>query len=101
MERTRAVIVLRGDTDSVTTRPVLSYDVLTRMIALPAGDVVIDLAEVEFIDISTLGSLAVGRRLLEYHGRKLTLRSPSRNTARQLHLFGLTHLIEPRDGTRP
>jgi anti-anti-sigma regulatory factor len=67
---------------------------LSRVIASQSGDVVIDMAEAEFIDTATVRVLAVGQQLLADRGRRLTFRSPSRLTARVLHLFGLTDLIE-------
>jgi anti-anti-sigma factor len=92
VEGTRSVVVLRGEADS-SNKAALS-DVLSRVIASLSGDVVIDMAEAEFIDTATVRVLAVGRQLLGDQGRKLTFRSPSRLTTRVLHLFGLTHLIE-------
>jgi anti-anti-sigma factor len=98
-EGKRTVVVLRGEAD-VSTRPVLC-DVLSRVIALGAGDVVIDLAEVEFIDTATVRALAVGQQSLDGQGRKLTFRSPSRLAARMLDLFGLADLIEVREMVLP
>jgi anti-anti-sigma factor len=94
-EGTRTIVVLRGEAD-YSTRPGLA-DVLSRVIALRAGDVVIDLAEAEFIDTATARALADCRQLLNRRDRKLTFRSPSRLSARLLHLFGLTELIEARE----
>ena len=99
VEGTRTVVALRGEAD-FSTRPFMS-DVLSRVIALRAGDVVIDLAEVKFIDTATVRVLAVGQQLLDRRGRKLTFRSPSRLAARVLHSFGLTDLIEARQGAQP
>jgi anti-anti-sigma factor len=94
-EGTRTVVVLRGEAD-YSTRPGLA-DVLSRVIALRTGDVVIDLSETEFIDTATVRALAVCKELLARHDRKLTFRSPSRLSAKLLHLFGLTELIEARE----
>jgi anti-anti-sigma factor len=93
VEGTRTVVVLRGEADC-SSRPVLS-DLLSRIIASPSGEVVIDMAD---IDTATVRVLAVGQQLLADWGRRLTFRSPSRLTARVLHLFGLTDLIEAREG---
>jgi anti-anti-sigma regulatory factor len=71
-------------------------DVLSRVIAHGAGDVLIDLAPVTFIDTATVRSLATGQRLLDRTGRALTFRSPSRLAVRVLDLFGLTDRIETR-----
>ena len=93
-EGNRSVVVLWGEAD-LSTRPALS-DVLFLVIAERAGDVVIDLAEAEFIDSATARTLAAAQQLLDGQGRKLALRSPSRLAARVLEVFGLTHLIETR-----
>jgi anti-anti-sigma factor len=93
------VVVLRGEWD-VSARPVLA-DVLSRVIALPVGDVVVDLAQAEFIDSATVRVLAVAWQWLDRRGRKLTLWSPSSLAATVLGLFGLTDLIEDREPARP
>jgi anti-anti-sigma factor len=93
-EATRTVVTLRGEAD-VSTRAALA-DVLSRVIAAGAGDVVIDLAAVTFIDIAIVRALATCQQLLDRTGRALTFRSPSRLAVRALHPFGLTDLIETR-----
>jgi anti-anti-sigma factor len=98
-EGTRTVVVVWGEADSSTTA-VLS-DALSRVIASQAGDVVIDLAEAEFIDTATVRVLAAALQLLDRQGRELTVRSPSRLAARVLDLFGLAYLVEARDGAKP
>ena len=95
IEATRAVVDLRGEWD-VSTRPVLS-DQLSRVIAIGAGDVVIDLAEVTFIDTATVRALATAQHMLDRVGRRLTIRSPTRLANQVLHLFGLAELIETRE----
>jgi anti-anti-sigma factor len=97
-EREATVVVLLGEAD-VSTTSVLS-DVLSRVIASGAGDVVVELAEVKFIDTATVRTLAVARKLLDGRGCNLTFRSPSRLAAHVLDLFGLSSLIEARDGGR-
>jgi len=91
-EGTRTVVALRGATD-ISARPVLC-DVLSRVIASGAGDVVIDLTRATFIDTATVRVLATTQRLLDHQGRNLAFRSPSRLTASVLDLFGLAGLIE-------
>jgi anti-anti-sigma factor len=91
-EGMRTVVVLGGEAD-FSIRPDLS-DALARLIAMGTGDVVIDLAELEFIDTAIVRALAMGQRLLGRRGRRLTFRSPSRLAARVLDSFGLTDLIE-------
>jgi anti-anti-sigma regulatory factor len=92
VEGARIVIVLRTGTD-VSTRPVLC-DVLSRVIAVGAGDVVIDLAEAKFIDTATGRVLATARQLLDDQDRRLTFRSAARLAGPVLHFFGLADLIE-------
>jgi anti-anti-sigma factor len=94
-EGTRAVVTLYGEAD-FAIRPLLS-DVLLRVLALRSGDVVIDLAQVEFIDTGTVRALALCRLLLDRNGRNLSFRSSSRLATRVLALFGLTDLIEARE----
>ena len=96
---TRTVIDLRGEWD-LSTRSVLC-DVLSKVIALSTGDVVMDLTEATFIDTAIVRALAGAQQLLDRQERKLTFRSPSRLATRVLHLFGLTDLIEPRQGATP
>jgi anti-anti-sigma factor len=92
-EGRRTVIDLWGEWD-LSSRQVLS-EALSRVIALPSGDVVIDLAEAKFIDTVTVRVFAASQQMLDRHGRKLTFRSPSRLAARVLDVFGLSDLIEP------
>ena len=88
----RAVVVLRGEAD-VSSRAVLC-EVLSRVIASGAGDVVVDLAEVTFIDTAGVRALATAQQLLDRGGRRLTFRSPSRLALRVLDVFGLTDLVD-------
>ena len=92
---TRTVVVLRGEAD-LSTMAILS-DALSSVVALGAGDVVIDLVETQFIDCGSVRSLAVCRRLMDRQGRKLTFRSPSRLAALVLAAFGLTDLIKTQN----
>ena len=91
-EGDRTVVVLRGEAD-FSTRAVLA-DALSRVIALSSGEVVLDLADMEFVDSATVRVLAMAQQLLDWRGRKLTFRSPSRLAVRVLALFDLTDLIE-------
>ncbi|HEY5249823.1 MAG TPA: STAS domain-containing protein [Dermatophilaceae bacterium] len=91
-ERTRTVLLLSGELD-LFTRPVLS-DALSKASASRAGDVVVDLADVTFIDTAIVRALALSQQLLNRQSRTLTFRSPSRIAALILHLFGLAGLIK-------
>jgi anti-anti-sigma factor len=92
-EGSTTVLVLRGEAD-LAARALVS-DALSRVIGSHTGDVVVDLAEVEFIDTAIVRVLADAQRFLDHHGRALTIRSPSRLATRVLNLFGLTDLVEP------
>lgn len=88
----RTSLWLHGEQD-IATVPLLAA-ALTAVVADHRGDVVVDLAMVDFIDASTVGVLVRGQRLLRFQSRNLRLRSPSRFARRVLELCGLTHLIE-------
>lgn len=88
-----AIVRLRGEAD-VFTLPAI-VDVLTRAIAGSEGSVVVDLADVSFIDTATVRALGRAWRFLDDRGRALTVRSPSRVTLRLLGLFGLSRVVEP------
>ena len=93
------VVALRGEADLLTL-PVID-DVLARVIAENDGPVVVDLAEVAFIDTGSIRAVARAAASLGHRGRELTVRSPSRLAVRMLTLFELTHLIEPVRATTP
>lgn len=88
------VVALRGEAD-LATFPLLT-DVLARVIAYHDGPVVIDLAEVAFIDSGSICAFARTAELLD--GRELTLRSPSRLAVRMLTLLELSDLITTPHG---
>ena len=90
---TAAVVTLRGEAD-LFTLPVV-VDVLARVVADHDGPVIVDLAQVEFIDSGTMHALERASQFLVDHGRTLTLRSPSKAALRILVLLDLSHLIEP------
>ena len=92
------VLVLHGDVEVSTA--LLLADSLSALLALPDGPVVIDLADVDYIDIASIRVLDLGRQLLARQGRDLTFRSPSKLAVMMLGLFGLTSLIEVRNSTR-
>lgn len=95
-EGTRTVVALRGEAD-VATRAHLS-DVLSRVIALGTEDLLIDLAEVTFIDTAAVQVLATGQWSLDRAGRRMTFRSPSRLATLVLQVCGLDGSIETREG---
>jgi anti-anti-sigma factor len=91
------VVTLWGEADRATLHVV--EDALADVIAGGEGDVVVDLAQTEFMDAAALRTILRARETLEGTGRDLTLRSPSRSTARLLGVFGLGHLAGPSRST--
>ena len=87
------VVALRGEADSATLAVVV--DALSGVIADRAGDIVVDLAQTEFMDTAALRAVLTCRASLAGTGRRLTLRSPSRSAGRLLGIFGLGHLVGP------
>ena len=90
------VLALRGEAD-IATLPVV-VAALACIVADHEGDVVVDLAQTEFIDTATLRALLRAREVLDSDGRQLALRSPSKIVGRVLAVFGLSDLVGP-EGT--
>ncbi|MHB8671051.1 MAG: STAS domain-containing protein [Acidimicrobiales bacterium] len=86
------VIALRGEVD-LATMPLLQ-DALERVIIDCGGAVIVDLTRTQFIDTATGRAFGRADQALSERGRSLTLRSPSRLTARVLAFLGLSHLVE-------
>ena len=86
----RTVVALRGELDTFDDA-----------IAQDDSDVVVDLAEVEFIGAAWIGTLVRSRACLQAQDRELTLRSPSRVVYHLLELCGLSYLIEPIGRVEP
>ncbi len=87
------VVELGGELDAAAlNRLVETFD---DAIARDHSDVVVDLAQVEFIGAAWIGTLVRSRARLEAQHRELTLRSPPRVVHRLLELCGLAYLIEP------
>ena len=91
------VIALRGEADCATLHVV--RDALADVIADGEGDVVVDLAQTEFIDTAALRTVLRAQETLKGAGRQLTLRSPSKSAGRLLAVFGLGHLASPHVST--
>ena len=91
------VVALRGEADRATLHVV--RDALAEVIADREGDVVVDLAQTEFMDTAALRAVLAAREVLEGTGRQLTLRSPSRSAGRLLAVLGLGHLASPHVST--
>jgi anti-anti-sigma factor len=69
------VVWLHGEHDIANVAPL--REVLGGAAAAAEADVVVDLADVEFISATTVGALAHARGLLREHSRDLVLRAPS------------------------
>jgi anti-anti-sigma factor len=80
--------VVRGDLDLLTV-PRLRY-ALADAFAGPAADVVVDLTEVDFFEVTALHLFAEIARRLDRTGRQLFLRQPSAFQQRLLTTYGLT-----------
>ena len=70
---------------------------LADVIEASDGDVVVDLADVSFIDSTGLAVLMQAREQLETAGHKLMITRPSRPVTRVLQVAGLDALLQNRD----
>ena len=91
----RIVVSLQGELDSASLNSLV--DEFDDAIAHEDSDVVVDLADVEFIGAAWIGTLVRSRAVLRAQDRDFTLRSPSGVVYRLLDLCGLSYLIEPVD----
>lgn len=87
------VVAIRGEADYANVDVV--RNALAEVIADGPGDIVVDLAQTEFMDVAVLRAILRAREALEATGRHLTLQSPSRSAERLLGIFGLGHLATP------
>ena len=97
-EGAATVVAFQGEADRATLHVV--RDALAEVINDRQGDVVVDLAEMEFMDSAALRTVLGARDVLAGTGRHLTLRSPSRSAGRLLGVFGLGHLAGPHVSTK-
>jgi anti-sigma B factor antagonist len=91
----QTVVALRGELDAAALNSLV--ETFADAIALDDSDVVVDLADVDFIGAAWIGTLVRSRAVLKSQHRELTLRSPSRVVHRLLDLCGLSYLIDPVD----
>lgn len=89
---TRTIVSLWGEHDLCTADQVARA--LGRAVDAGAGDIVIDLAQVSFLDASTLGPIAGTDGMLRQQTRSLWVRFPSRLTSRMLTVCDMTRLLE-------
>lgn len=90
-EGERTVISLRGEHDHATEEVLVGT--IAAAIALDEADLVVDLADVEFIDSSTLVVLVRASDFLRQRARALVVRAPSARARRVLDAGGLSSLI--------
>jgi anti-anti-sigma factor len=88
----RTVLWLSGEYDVATLTDMAKG--LAAAIALDDADLVVDLTEVQFIDVATIGLLIRARNFLRLRSRQLTLRNPPRCAQLILHVCGLSGLID-------
>lgn len=91
------VVWLRGEHD-LSTVPELSA-ALTQAITLDDFDVVVDLADVEFVDASIVGVFLRARELLRARSRCLVFRSPPLCVRRVLELCDNEDLLAAAEAT--
>ena len=89
----RTVVWLWGDHDCLTVARVRTA--LAESVDCADRDVVVDLADVRYMNAAIIHSLVRCRALLGARGRRLTLRSPQSCPRRLLEVCELTELIEP------
>ena len=95
LDDTPLVVALLGELDAAALNTLVgTFD---DAIAQDDSDVVVDLAEVDFIGAAWIGTLVRSRASLRAQDRELTLRAPSRVVYRLLEMCGLSYLIEPVD----
>jgi anti-anti-sigma factor len=89
----QTVVALRGELDAAAL--ISLVDTFDDAIAQDDSDIVVDLADVDFLGAAWIGTLVRSRAVLHAQDRELTLRSPSRVVFRLLELCGLSYLTEP------
>ena len=92
-----AALSVRGELDIRSAPDLRSW--LTRVLDDGAGQVVIDLSGVEFMDSSGLGVLVGAHRRLARIGGRLTIVGVGDVVGRLLHVTGLTRVFDVRDQT--
>ena len=89
----RIVICLRGEHDAFTAGAL--SEAISRATALGEGDLVIDLRDVKFMAVATVGVLLQTRELLRLRSRSVVVQAPSACAQRVLDLCGATDLVGP------
>ncbi len=86
-----AVVAMRGEIDAVAI-PSLS-GCLDDAIAAGLRHVVLDMADVSFIDSVGLAAVVAARRKVDTHGGALSVRRPSPHVRKLLEITGLTRVV--------
>ncbi len=87
------VVWLRGEHDLSTDDALCAT--LARAIALDSAGVVLDLSDVEFLAVSTLGVIVRAREFLRRRSSSLTVRAPSASALRVMDVCRLNDLVGP------
>ena len=93
------VVALGGDLDAAALDVLV--DTFDDAIGRDGSDVVVDLADVDFIGAAWIGALVRTVGVLRAQDRELMVRSPSRVAHRLLDLCGLSYLIESARSGEP
>jgi anti-sigma B factor antagonist len=94
-EGDRLILAVAGELD-VGTAPVLRGR-LVGLVADGTRDLVVDLADVSFIDSVGLGTLVGALKRLREEGGRMTVRSPSAPVRKVLEITGLTKVLTVDD----
>jgi anti-sigma B factor antagonist len=90
-----ATVVIRGELD-VYTAPTLRSR-LQELFDAGITHLILDLAELGFIDSSGLGVIVGALKRVKEHEGNLVLRSPSRSTSKVLEITGLSRILDVVD----
>ncbi|HEV7525817.1 MAG TPA: STAS domain-containing protein [Acidimicrobiia bacterium] len=93
LDAVHTVVALKGELDSAALN--LLVDAFDAAVGRDDTDVIVDLAEVDFIGAAWLGTIVKSRAVLRAQHRNLMLRAPSDVARRLLDLCGLEYLVEP------
>jgi anti-anti-sigma factor len=91
-EGNRTVVWLSGEYD-IANMTALA-DELAAAIGLDNADLVVDMTEVQFIDVATIGVLVRAHSFLLRRSHRLTLRNPAKCVRRVIDILGLAQLID-------
>src|SRR2546430_1179795 len=86
-DRAAPVVTVRGEVDVYTVEELRAA--LDAAVATGSGEIIIDLAGLEYIDSAGLGVLVTTLRRLQQAGGDLVLQAPSAGTFRLLEISGL------------